>query len=350
MATSGTVSETSFPVQEFVDQAFRMCRLVPQQITSEHIQTALKLLFTYLSSLVNKNIPLWVIERTLLPIYQNVYTVPTPQGTVDVMNANLRQITRLSGTYTSSEGTAAFAFDGDLETACTEIAPAGNIAVEFDSATFATNFGIMPNATGTWDISIQISQDGVTWTTVYTDAAFAAVANEWQWFDIQGIPAVLFVRLKANNTTVLDVIEFVVANTPQAIPLAPINRDDYSNLPNRTFLGRPVQYQYEKKLSTAMNLWPVPSAQFVLYQVEAWLKRYPQDVGAMADDLEVPQSWYWAICCVLAYRCARSIKEVDPNRAMEIKEDMEEALNDAWSGQSDGSPVFLYPNISPYTR
>lgn len=350
MATSGTVSQTQFTTQEVIDAAFELCRLTQQQITSQHIQTALRHLFTFLSSIVNKGIPLWCVERQLLPLYEGVFTVPTPTGTVDIMNANLRQIQRLSGEYDSSEGTAEFAFDGDLETACTQISAGGDIEIEFDSTTIPTNFGILPNATATWNIAIQTSNDGSTWTTVWSNTTFAAVAGEWYWFDIEGIPSISFVRLKATAPTILDVTEFVVANTPMAIPLAPINRDDYSNLPNRNQQGRPVQYMYEKKITTQMLLWPVPSIAYVFNQVEVWLKRYPQDVGTMRQTLEIPQSWYWAIVTVLGYRCAMSIKEVDPERIPIIKEEMNSALSDAWAGQTDGSPQFLYPNISPYTR
>lgn len=350
MATSGTVSQTQFTTQEIIDQAFEMCKLTPQQVTSQHIQTALRILFTYLSSIVNKGIPLWCIERRLLPLYEGVYTVPTPVGTVDVLNANLRQVNRLSGDPDSSEGVAANAFDGDLSTACIQTTPGGWIELEFDSSAIPTNFGIMPNSTGTWNIAIQTSNDGTTWTDVYTDTVFAAVLGEWQWFDIEGIPSVAFVRLKATAPTILNVTEFVIANTPMSIPLASINRDDYSNLPNRNQQGRPVQYQYEKKITTQMLLWPVPSSAYILNQVEIWLKRYPQDVGTMRMTLEIPQSWYWFICCLLAYRCSISIKEIDRELSPILKQEMNDNAPDVWAGQTDSAPQYLYPNISPYTR
>ncbi len=90
MATSGTVATTTFNTRKVIDHAFRRCKLVPQQITPEHLDTALDLLFLELSALGNRGIPLWTIDKILLPIYERTASVPTPDGTIDVFDVNLR--------------------------------------------------------------------------------------------------------------------------------------------------------------------------------------------------------------------------------------------------------------------
>jgi hypothetical protein len=259
---------------------------------------------------------------------------------------------RTSGTYSSSEGTAANAFDSDYATACIQTTPAGFIRAVYDGITPISSFGIMPNATGTWNISVQTSKDsGATFTTVYTNATFAAVAGEWQWFDIEGATDVDAIQLKANLTTILNVIEFFVGNTPQEIPLAKINRDDYTNLPNKSFTGRPVQFWYDKQRGLPnIILWPVPNLQFSFSQITTWTQRYVQDVGRLTDTLDLPQGWFMGIIAMLAPQLCRTTKEANKSLLPDLDAQADKWIRDAWAGQTDSSNINLRPNISRYTR
>ena len=241
MATSGTVSTTTFNTGKLIDRSFGRCQVPPQKITPEYISIAQDLLYLSLSTIASKGIALWAQQKVILPIYDAVQDVPAPLGTVDVLNANLRSVTQLQLSapgvvYTSSAGgVAANAFDNNLSTACTQTSANGFLQVQYPAAGQPVVFGILPNATGTWSVAIQTSNDGSTFTTVYTNTALAAVAGQWFWVDIQGIPeaGVLYVRLQASGGTTLNVTEFVTGAAPQEIPIAKINRDDYSNLPNK---------------------------------------------------------------------------------------------------------------------
>lgn len=352
MATSGTVGQTVYSTQQLIDRGYRTLKLPPQQVTSEMLQTALDELWLLLMSLANTGVPLWAIKRYLLPLTLGQFTVPCPVGTIDVLNANLRTITRFSGNASSSEGTADNAFDGDLETACVQTTPAGNISLELDSATTLITVGIMPGATGTWDISLQHSDDGVTWTTFYTTAAFAAVDGEWQWFDFEALPEKEFWRLKANGTTILDVIELYFANNPSAIPCARINKDDYTNLPNRTFRGRPVQYWYDRQLDPNMSVWPAPDVASQFRQMEVWIHQKLEDVGTLQQQLAVPDRWYDAISLKLGTKLLLLTPEakLDANERAELRQEAESQWRTAWMEERDPSPMYLAPDISMYTR
>lgn len=351
MPTSGTVSTTVFETQKLIDHAFRRCKLSPQQITSEYISTAQDLLFLFLSTLASKGIALWCVQKNILPMYQNVQTVPCPVGTVDVLNANLRTSNRFGGTATSSEGTAENAFDGDIDTSCVQVAAAGWIQLLLDSAAQGTVFGILPDATATWDIAIQGSTDGITWTDLYSNTVLDVVDSEWFWVDIEGVLDYSYYRLQARSTTVLKVREFYIGNLLSEIPLAKINRDDYSNLPNKFFTGRPVQYWYDKqRAQPLMTLWPAPQYQFTFNQLVLYVQRYVQDVGTMAQEIEVPQRWYRAIMLQLASDLASEIPEVPPQAKAEISMDLPGALREAWDSEDDAAPSYILPNISCYTR
>lgn len=360
MAVSGTVSTTVFTTRQIVDHAFRRCRVPTQLVTSEPLQIASDLLYLIMSELGNKGILLWTIDKQILPLYQGSTQVTTPIGTIDVLNLNLRQLQRLtSGTASSTTGTAENAFDGDLETACTQSAPAGSITFEFDSETNISNLGILPNATGTWDFTIATSVDGVTYTTIYTADDYAATDGEWLWVDLYtadtvqagaAFNAINFVKLTAGMTTTLDVTEFYIANLPSEIPMARINRDDYQNLPDKAMQGRPVQFWLDQQRDVPIiRLWPAVQLPYTFYQLVMARKRYLMDVGTLQQTLDIPQKWYEAFVAELAARLAMEIQEVDPSLIPNLRMAADRAMTVAWTAEGDNSPVYFRLNIRPYT-
>ncbi len=358
MATSGTVGSTIFLNQQIIDHAFRRCKMVEQEITGEHITIALDLLWLYTQTLVNRGIKLWNVIPILLPIYERQVTVPCPLGTVDTYTINLRNQQVLGGTATASEGVADNAFDRDLTTACIQVSMAGSITLLIPSATYVSTFGILPNVTESWDYVIEGSNDNFVAETVVllTRTAQAVVANQWLWVDVQGPFATGVIeftsyRLRATGTTVLNVIELEFQHTPNEIPMYKLNRNDYANLPDKVSTGRPTQFWYDKtRTQPEIELWPSPGAEFTFGQITGFVQRQMQDVGAMTDELEVPDRWYLAIVCNLAAQLGREIKEVDEVIIPRLDLDAKTYIDDAWTGETDESEVYLRPNIAPYTR
>jgi len=363
MTTSGTVSTTVFNTGKLIDRAFGRSQLAPQKITPEYIAIAQDLLYLALSTLASKGVALWAVQKVVLPIYDAVQDVLAPLGTVDVLNANLRNITQLQLPapgiiYTSSAGgVAANAFDNNLATACTQTAPNGALTVQFPGAGQPVVFGILPNATGTWSVAIQTSTDGITFTPIYTNTALAAITGQWQWIDVQGIPeaGVLYVRLQASGGTTLNVTEFVTGAAPQEIPIAKINRDNYSNYPNKWFQGRPLEFWYNKSIpQPTLTLWPSPQLQFTFSQIVLYVQRYVQDVGTLTQTIEVPQRWFLAILTRTAKELMFMIPEIakgmsDTDKAALLQED-KDRWAEGWASETDSSPVMMRPNIRAYTR
>lgn len=353
MATSGTVSTTVFTTRKLIDNAYGLCKISRQEITQERIVVAQDWLFLRLSAAANKGMPLWAVQKTILPLYQNTQSVPTPVGTVNVLNVNIRRNTRLTGTATSSEGTAANAFDGDFTTACIETTPNGYIQMVMTSAASVPMFGILPNASGTWSYTILASNDNfATSTTLATVTAQTVVAGQWQWFDVQGVLDWLGYRLQATGGTILNVTELVFANNPSEIPLAPLNIDDYANLPNKVFPSQPTQYWFDRqRVQPVLTIWPAPNSSTKLWNLVAYLHRQIQDVGTMVQEIEVRQSAYLGFVKALAGDLAQVDKEVkDGNLIMRLLGDGAKAWQDLWDGESDDAPTMLTPNIGVYTR
>lgn len=331
MAVSGTVSTTVFNTRKVIDHAYWRCRVPPEGITSEQIAFALDALYLILSMLANRGLQLWCIERYLMPIYQAQGLITMPNGIVDILNTNLRtvEVVNTGGAVNTSTSTT--------------------YQTLFPTATQVTTIGIKWSGAST-SYELQTSPDGAGWTTVGTEDDPGAVANDVTWVDVQGSIANLYFRVRATVGT-LNQTQVLLANTPNEIPMARLNRDDYVNLPNKAFEGRPLQFWVDRLLNNpVLYLWPVPSAQFVSAQVVVWVKRYIMDVGKMTQEIEVPQRWYDAIVYVLASRVAEKTPTVDPQMIAILDQKAQRALLEAENEERDDSPIYLTPNIAVYTR
>ena len=330
MAVSGTVSMTVFNTRKVIDHAYRRCRIPPEGISSEQIDFALDTLYLILSMLANRGLQLWCIERYLMPLYQAQGLITMPNGIVDILNTNLRTITvvneNTNNTITSTTYTTVF-----------------------PTVTQVTTIGIQWSGAST-GYALETSTNGTTWTTLATEDNPNATANTVTWVDVQGALATSYFRVRATSGT-LNQTQVILANTPNEIPMARLNRDDYVNLPNKAFEGRPLQFWVDRLLNApVLYLWPVPSAQFVTAQVVVWVKRYIMDVGTMTQEIEVPQRWYDAIVYVLASRLAEETPTVDPQMIAILDQKAQRSLLEAENEERDDSPIYLTPNIAVYTR
>jgi hypothetical protein len=328
MAYSNTVSQTAFTTQRVIDNAVRRCRVPAEQITSEVISIANDMLYLILSDLANQGVPLWCIEKQIYPLYEGVQTITTTTGTVDLLNTNLRTLQQVTGTNT------------DTSTART---------VAFGSPTFVTTVGVLWSATAV-PIALEQSIDGVTWATIQLETPSAA-AGEWTWYDLDMSVAAPYFRVRATSGT-LGFSQIYLGNMPTEIPMARMNRDDYTNLPNKTFQSnRPLQFWLDRRVRTpVLNLWPVPNAQATVYQVVTWVQRHIMDVGTMTQEVEVPQRWYEALVAMLAAKMAMEMIQVDPQIIPMLDAKAAQALAVAQAEERDNSPMMISPNISPYTR
>ena len=115
MSTSGTVGQTVVSVQKLIDHGARRAGKLAEELTDEQVLAAKDSLFYLLSNMANRGIQYWCIEKEVYGLNVDKYIYDLPIGTVDVLNANYRTVTRLTTDPSSSSGTAAYAFDGDTD-------------------------------------------------------------------------------------------------------------------------------------------------------------------------------------------------------------------------------------------
>ena len=351
MTTSGSVSTTVFNTNNILDQAFRRCKVPPETVTSEMQQTALDSLYLLISSLCNRGIQLWTVEKIIMPFYLGNAYIELPIGTVDLLNSNYRTISQYTGLITASEGVPDYADDSDLATACTQTTPNGWILQDLKTQQNISTIGFNMYSAGTYDMKVSYSNNLIDWYDVLLPGSQVYTAGQWRWYDLNPSINGQYWKLTALNGTVLDVAEFVTAGNPLEIPLSRLSQDDYTNLPNKTFQGRPLQFWLDRQLAApVMRLWPAPNQAAEFAQMVTWRQRHIMDVGGLTQTIEVPQRWVDAIAWELAVRLCYEITQVDMSMADRLKPIADEAMQFAFMEERDNSPMMIAPNIAMYTR
>jgi hypothetical protein len=324
MATSGTISTTTFNTRRLIDQAFRRCRLPAEAITSEMHDYAKDALYLLLSELANNRVPSWCIEQLVLPMYENNPDIVLPVGTVEVLNANYRVMSEIDTSPTVTSTTYTVSTPAIINT----------VGIKWNAAAVPLTF--------------QVSNDDLSWFTVGA-ATPTAAAGEWTWYDIEAAKAYQYFRITSTST--IYYTQVYLGTTPQEIPLGVLNRDTYVVQGNKVFPGRPNSYWFQRdRAQPVMHLWPAPNAAAEEAQLIVWRHRHIMDVGTLQQEVEVPQRWLEAIAAGLAAKLAMQTPQVDANLIGVLDQKAQLALYTAWNGDNDGSSTYYQPTIGVYNR
>lgn len=356
MAYSNTVGQTVIRVQQLIDHGARRCGKLAEELTSEQLVSARESLFFLLSNLANRGIQYWAINKEVFGLQADKMTYTLPKGSVDVLNALYRRMNRPTppddSYYSASSGIALNAFDNNIATACVQDAPDGWIAVDYgtNNPVYVGSIGVLPGTSGSFNVKFQVSVDGTTWTDLYAPGATDWVEGQWLWYDLTTGATVQYYRMIETGGNTLNVDELYFGNNSTEITMARLNRDDYTNLPNKNFTAnQPFQFWFDRTIpEPTIYLWPVPSDPFV--QMVVWYSRQIMDVGELYGELEIPQRWYEAVQMMLAHRMSLELPSVDPARIQYLEKMADKYLYDAEQEERDKSPIYFAPNISVYTR
>ena len=355
MAYSDTYGQV-YNVQTLVDHAARRCGKLAEELTSEQLLTARQSLGFVLTNLINIGIQYWAIKKEVVGLTTDKYIYTLPVGANDVLNALYRTMNRPSGSYsTSAGGNVAYVADDDVDTYCQQSSPNGNISVNFgtDNPVYAGSIGVLPYVSGggsaTWTFTLEYSSDGATWNTLEDVGTVVVTDNQWLWYDIDPGQTVQYYRIRASGGTTLALREWYVGNNAREITMSRLNRDDYTNLPNKNFTAnQPYQFWFNSTIpQPEIYLWPTPSNPFV--QMTVWYSKQLMDVGDLTDDLQIPQRWYLATLAMLSHQLSLELPAVPLERVQYLETQAEKYLNQAEQEERDRSPIYFAVNLVPYT-
>jgi len=356
MAYSGTVGQTIITVQNLIDDGARRSGKLAEELTDEQVLSAKRALFYVLSNLINQGIQYFAIKKKVYGLKPDQYQYLLPVGGNDVLNALYRTMTRptpnATGGYITSSGVVANAFDNDVSTIDQQTSPNGYIGINYGqyNAIYAGSIGILPGVSGSFHILLEWSNDGATWSVLEDTGVTTWVDNEWLWYDIDPGVTAQYYRMRETGGNTLAVREFYVGNNSTEVTMARLNRDDYTNLPNKNFTAnQPYQYWFDRTIPQAtIVLWPAPSNPFV--QMTIWYSSQIEDVGKLSGQLAIPDRWMMAIQNMLAHQMAQILPSVDVARIQYLEGQAEKYFQMAEQEERDKSPIYFAPNISVYTR
>ena len=304
--------------------------------------------------MMNRGIQYFAIQKLVIGLNANQYEYTLPNGANDALNVLYRQMKQPTGSYYSSAGgVVANIFDNNVSTYCQQNSANGSFEVIYgtNDPQYIGSIGVMPYVanygSATWSYYLQCSSDNSNWTTLYTATNVSVTDGQWIWQDIDPGANVAYYRIQAFNGTTLALRELYFGNNSTEIEMSRLNRDDYTNLPNKNFTAnQPFQYWFNRTINQpTLTLWPVPSTSFV--QMTVWYSAYIQDVGALSGQLAIPQRWYEATIFMLAHRMSLELPGIDLARVaylekMQISSSMMSNKKKETNLQSTLHRIFLY--------
>jgi hypothetical protein len=327
MATSGTIGTTVIDTARLLEHAARRAGIPAAKQTPDFIDAATESIYILLLSLANRGINLWCLDRIFygLTVGQQNYTLPV--GTLDVTNAVFSEPTVAAPTSTTTTATST--------------------TLDLGAATTIVRLGYTLSAATVSDtLTLAYSADGISWTTLSQQVG-SLVVGQQQWVAVDPQVSAQFWRV---STVLPSTSNFVAATSIYDLPLTPWSRDTFAAINNKMQSGRPsTNYLLERKISTYLTLWPVPST--VNDHLTIWRHREIQDVGSLTQQLEIPLRWYEGIIWHAGFRVAAEFPEISPPDRLQLCKSMaDEYVLEAEGDESDGMPLRIAPVIRNYTR
>jgi hypothetical protein len=355
LAYSGTTGNTTINVDQLISYAFRDAGKTSEEMTPEYVDAAKQALFYNLQNLSNLGVNLWLLENQLYGAVTAQQQLVLPRTVIDVREANWVYIINSNAAeyLPTSNPDSPAVFNQNIERVSTSTVGANWFGLEYQSSQPVFYVGFNGYATGggttTYNFAYEVSEDGITWTTVQQFPATTLADKEWAYFNISTTPEHLYYRLRETVATTFSIRQIVFSTSQQVIPLARLNRDDYWNLPNKQFPSvRSLQYWFDRQIEPSMYLWPVPNNDFQMFQL--LVEKQMEDVGSLTNQIYVPDRWINSVQKQLSHSMALQLPGVDMARVTYLDAQAEKAFQQASQEDRDKSPIYLQPNISYYSR
>jgi hypothetical protein len=355
MAYSGTTGNTTINVDQLISYAFRDAGKTSEEMTPEYVGAAKQALFYNLQNLSNLGVNLWLLENQLYGAVTAQQQLYLPKTVIDVREANwVYIINSEAAEYLPVANVDSPAvFDQNLDLVSTSLIGSNWFGLEYQNAQPVFYVGFNGYAAGggttTYNFAYEVSDDGITWTTVQQFPATTLSDREWAYFNISITPNHFFYRLRETVATTFSIRQIVFSTSQQVIPLARLNRDDYWNLPNKQFpSARALQYWFDRQIEPSMYLWPVPNNDFQMFQLV--VEKQMQDVGSLTNQIYVPDRWINSVQKQLSHSMSLQLPGIDIVRIQYLEAQANKAFLQASEEDRDKSPIYFQPNYSYYTR
>lgn len=343
--TSGAYNFQSVEIELLIRDAYENIGIAPEFITPQKLESAKRSINLILLEWMNKGGGLWTLANDFITLEQGRSKYALANYVSEITEVNLRSSNRqLNGIAASSNGgVAANAFDGSSTTACTQNAPNGNISYDYtegqeQNITFC---GIISHVNLTYSLNIEASNDNATWHNALTIPAKSFTAGKLYWFDIEAPKNARYWRIRESGGATLDITEIYFNNNVLDTVISAISRDEYLKLPQKSVLGRPSVYYFDRTISPSLLLWPTPL--HLYHTISYSYKKMMQDVGLYTNAIEIPSRFYPALVASLSYKLAIKF---NAQMADMLAAAAEDSFNLASLADSERTNITIRPNWS----
>lgn len=203
-------------------------------------------------------------------------------------------------------------------------------------------------------LTIDVSEDKNTWTTIYQDTAEKIYEDgEWVWVNLNPQRNVAFVRASCADGQRLTLRGFYLADTTTCteVTMGRLNIDTYGAYVNKTQVGVPLSYYFEKQIEPILYLWQEPQNVFD-YQIIVQKTNAIDTPTSLTGELQIPRWYQEAVVWNLAARMIFELpsNQVDMGRLPAIITNATNSLDLAMDAQNDKNPISFASDYSCYTR
>ncbi len=154
-----------------------------------------------------------------------------------------------------------------------------------------------------------------------------------------------------DSNTVMILDAYMVIDNGNGSPtdriITPVSRTEYASYPNKEQQGFTTTFWFDRLLSPAVNLWPVPDGNSAQYLKYYRVIRIEDAALSNGQTVDIPYLWFEAFADGLAYRLARVW---NPPMAPGLKMLADESYNIAASQNIEQAQQYISPQISGYYR
>lgn len=346
MATSNSFS-FSPSLDDLITEAYERCGVMGSDISAQKWNSALFSTNAAMVEFTNMQLNLWEVEQCILSLTTGVRSYTLPDGTVDVLEGYRRSFDRvLGGTpATSAGGTASYAFDGDLSTACTQISTNGNISYDYGSGNtnVITMVGYMALTTASLTLIYEGSNDGSTWNSVLTKRAASYPAKQIIWDVVPAPYAYRYYRVRETGGGTLSCVELYFANNEKDYPLGRMSRQEYDGITNKTTSGIPLAFYIDRAVNPIINIYLTPDTTFTMVKYNRI--RQIQTVSGATQTLDSPFRFIEAMTATIAAKLA--VKWA-PDRLQMLKGEAQASIQLADTEDRERVKATFLPDMSSY--
>lgn len=341
-ASSGSYSFNSIKGELIIRKAYELIGMPLSMVTAEQYNSALNIINFILSDWTNSNVNLWTLKLNPVFLTPGQASYPLPSNITKVFQVFLRSNVRQNFGGTPNNGgyggVAAYAFDGNPNTACTQDQVNGLIGYAYSTPQVIKILGVQSNVDR--EYSLTFSGQSADYQTIYYVQAIPKTSYKkgiTQWFLLEDNLALCpYYQIQETGGAILDISEVYFNNQLQDTTMSEVSRYEYLSYPNKSQIGRPTIYYVDYQRTPSLYIWQTASLAYnlIMYSGQSsieTLENYTQGI-------DIPAYFYTPLIYGLASMLAA---QYAPEKEEGLKMRYQETLSPAVINNTTEVPLKL---------